>query len=56
MRLLVELEEDGPVTPEIVRGRVERAIEMMRDNEGLSGDEDEGQINTVEVTILPEEA
>jgi hypothetical protein len=55
MKLLVELEEDGIVTPEIVRESVELAIRHWQSNVGLSADEDEGQINTIDVTIVEEQ-
>jgi hypothetical protein len=51
MRLIVDLEEDGPVTPEIVRQSVEYAIRDYRAKNGLSADEDEGMINSIEVTV-----
>lgn len=54
MQLLIDLEEDGPVTPEVVRENVERAILDWKNKSGLSDENDEGMINLIEVTIIKE--
>lgn len=53
LRLIVELDHDGPVDAAYVRQSVAYAIDHYRDAEGLSRDEDEGAVETVRV-IEPE--
>jgi predicted HAD superfamily Cof-like phosphohydrolase len=52
MLLIVDLEEDGPVTAEVVRANVAQAIDMFKRGNGLSSDNDEGMINLVEVNLF----
>lgn len=56
MFLVIDLEEDGPVTAETVRVNVAEAIDMFRKGNGLSAHDDEGMINSVEVYLVEPDA
>jgi hypothetical protein len=53
LRILVELETDGPVTPEVVRSNVHQAIHQWRGAAGLSADDDEGMVGEIMTRIIP---
>lgn len=52
LRILVELEVDGPVTESVILDNVRNAIVYQRAEHGLSGDDDEGMVGQVSTRIL----
>jgi hypothetical protein len=51
MRIIVDLDTDGPVTEAAVAGNVRDAIEHWRLNVGLSADDDVGSVRSVSVVL-----
>jgi hypothetical protein len=56
IRILVELDTDGPVSADVVRDSVHNAIVFQRAEHGLSADEDEGMVGGIRTRILGDEA